>query len=184
MKKQRRKLRMMALRTNKGRALIEAGQVQRFHTTPVHMSRSIGEHSWNMAALLFTLHPEPPMRLVKAVLFHDVAERWTGDIPAPAKWSEPVLNDVLERMEQELLEAFEIKIKLDEHDTDWLKALDILELTLHMRQEMEMGNKLVARIYDTGYTILMSIWVPTVIKDWFLSQINEEPRCPEKLEDL
>jgi len=175
----------MALRTNKGRALIEAGQVQRFHTTPTHMSRSVAEHSWNMVTLLFTLYPEPPIRLVKACHFHDVAERWTGDIPAPAKWSEPMLNEVLKRMENEILEAFDLTFKLDKHDTDWLKALDILELTLHMRQEMEMGNKLVARIYDVGYEILMETWVPSPVFDWFKEQIMiAEARCPERLEDL
>ena len=76
----------------------EGGNVLRCHTVPHHGQYSVGKHSYDALSLLLLLHPNPSMNLVKATLWHDCAERFVGDMPAPAKWL-LVLSMLLGRLE-------------------------------------------------------------------------------------
>ena len=67
------------------RAARESVAVRRAHIMYTARHYDIAQHCYNMAAMLMLLHPNPSAELIKAVLFHDVAERWTGDMPATAK---------------------------------------------------------------------------------------------------
>lgn len=69
------------------RAARESGAVRRAHIMHTLRHYDIAQHCYNMTAMLMLLHPEPSLTLIKAVMFHDVAERWTGDIPHTAKTS-------------------------------------------------------------------------------------------------
>ena len=77
------------------RSLRESGNVKRVHTIPVvgDVTYTVGSHSWNAVSLLYQLHTGPSHNLVKALLWHDCAERWMGDIPWPAKHYNPYDRD-------------------------------------------------------------------------------------------
>jgi 5'-deoxynucleotidase YfbR-like HD superfamily hydrolase len=129
------------------KALRESGMTERLHVIPHHRHYDVAQHSWTMAALLFALHPSPSQNLLWAVLFHDVPERWTGDIPWPAKQGE--LGDAIEELEHKISKQLGLRFDLTREDVQWLEALDCLELLLYCEDEMDMGNRMVARCWET-----------------------------------
>lgn len=118
----------------------EAGTVRRCHIVPHHGQYNIAQHSYGAVSLLLLLHPKPSLKLIKAVQWHDVAERWLGDVPAPAKWEHTELGEVYERAEAELLKRLGLFAQLTDLEQEWLKAVDTLELWLWCREEEALGN--------------------------------------------
>lgn len=118
----------------------EAGTVRRCHIVPHHGQYNIAQHSYGAVSLLLLLHPHPSLNLIKAVQWHDVAERWLGDIPAPAKWTHTELGEAYERAEEELLKRLGLFGELTDLEVAWLKAVDTLELWLWCREEEALGN--------------------------------------------
>lgn len=118
----------------------EAGTVRRCHIVPHHGQYNIAQHSYGAVSLLLLLHPNPSLTLIKAVQWHDVAERWLGDIPAPAKWTHTELGEAYERAEEELLKRLGLFAQLTDPEQAWLKAVDTLELWLWCREEEALGN--------------------------------------------
>jgi 5'-deoxynucleotidase YfbR-like HD superfamily hydrolase len=93
--------------------------------------------------------------LMKAALTHDMAEQFTGDIPAPAKWASDELQDALHKLE----EKFEIyeempSYPITKHEMEVLKAADMLDLVLKCAEEMMMGNDTVKPMVATGLLYL------------------------------
>lgn len=128
--------------------LREAGAVARCHTFPHCGDYSVGQHSWDAASLLLALHPHPTIALVKAVLWHDVAERWTGDVPAVAKWRSPELVDALALAEARVFDALGIQPLdgLTLNEQIWLHAVDKLELWLWCKDQLQLGNRRAAAV--------------------------------------
>jgi 5'-deoxynucleotidase YfbR-like HD superfamily hydrolase len=123
------------------RIIREAGHVKRCHTLPHHGSYNIAEHSWQAAMLLLHLHPNPSLDLVKAVMFHDVAERYCGDMPAPTKWAHPKLAEAQEDAEVAVLTKLGLlNYPLSLNDLAWLSAVDKLELLLWAYDQEALGN--------------------------------------------
>ncbi len=152
---------------NQIKALLEAGQVERLHATPHHRPYNVATHSWNMAAMLCQLHPNPSSHLIKAVLFHDVAERYVGDMPSPGKWwISPAIGQILQKVEEEIQHLLGVSFELTERDRDWLKALDLVELFYFCCEEMAMGNSHVKSIIETCWELLNEDWVPSAVHDW------------------
>jgi 5'-deoxynucleotidase YfbR-like HD superfamily hydrolase len=120
--------------------LREASRVERAHTLPHHGSYTNGQHQYDAVMLLFSLHPNPSMNLVKAVLTHDVGERWCGDIPAPAKWSDGEYAKRSQQLEARCLKSLGYDIILTEEERMWLKAVDSIELLLWAKDQIAMGN--------------------------------------------
>lgn len=154
--------------------LIESGRTERFHNLPHHLPYSVAQHSWNMVAILEVLYPDAPVRLVKACLFHDSAERWTGDMPAPGKWWLcPEANSFLKEAEAEVLSSLQVNYAdgLRSDEKAWLKALDLLELYLYCWSEMDMGNRGAEQAYNTCKQILEEDWVPGAVKQFIVSTV-------------
>jgi len=124
--------------TDQAKCLWEGGLTRRLHTVLHLQHYDVAQHSWRMAALLFALHPNPSQKLLWAVLFHDVPERWVGDMPAPAKWNG--LGDALEKAEHKIAKKLDIDFDLEWEEVLWLKGLDILELFLFCEDEVRLGN--------------------------------------------
>ena len=123
------------------RAIREAGHVRRCHTLPHVGHYDVANHSWQALALLHALHPNPSTNLIWALAFHDVAERFTGDIPAPAKWGSPELVAVLRELELRIDVALNTVFHLTADEVLWLNAIDRLELLLWAEDQMAMGNR-------------------------------------------
>jgi 5'-deoxynucleotidase YfbR-like HD superfamily hydrolase len=118
----------------------EGGMVERCHAMPKHGAYNVAMHSYNAVSLLLLLHPSPSITLIKAVLWHDVAERWTGDIPRPAKWASPDLNKADKELEMEIMSYLQLYEDLTEEEKNWLGAVDLLELFMWTCDETALGN--------------------------------------------
>lgn len=127
----------LANKTTRLIALREAATVVRCHIMPAHRRPSVGEHSYNMVNMLLVLHPDPPMGLIKACMWHDVAERWLGDMPAPTKRRVSGFED----MESHILSVLQLGYSLSEEDQRWLHGLDKAEILLWAKEELTMGNQ-------------------------------------------
>lgn len=119
----------------------EAGGVKRFHTTPIHGENLISAHSWGVTVLILGLNPNCSKELLKAAIYHDIAEHYTGDVPWPAKARWIDLKLALDEVEHELENWLEIKTSLTAEELWWLKGADLLELALFAYQQREMGNR-------------------------------------------
>lgn len=126
--------------TNLVTMLREASNVRRCHTLPHHGEYTVGKHSYDAVMLLFALHPNPSMNLVKAVLVHDLGERWCGDIPAPAKWSDGELAKRLDQLETRCIRSLGFDMDLTSEERIWLNAVDKVELLLWAKDQLALGN--------------------------------------------
>jgi len=124
------------------------GSVKRWHTTPVHSQQTVASHSWGVAALLVDIAGSAiSVNLLKAALYHDVAEYDTGDIPAQAKWGDVDLCKALTSMERGIEHELDIQIPLTPEEEDLLKAADLLELMWFCIEEARLGNTNVQSIF-------------------------------------
>ncbi len=121
----------------------EAGHVMRCHTIRTNSYHDVAQHTYNVMVLLHALHPCPSSVLVKAVLYHDVQERWTGDVPAGLRYFAPEVRTGFKKAEKVVNEKLRIPMPdfLIEHSQKWLTALDQLEFWLWCHDEIHLGNE-------------------------------------------
>lgn len=131
-------------------AFREGGQTQRVHTFPHNREYNVAVHCYNALTLLYTIYPgEPSTNLVKALLFHDTPERWTGDTPAPAKWASSELKEHLADLENKILKWLEVEhyfTQLTDREVEWLNAVDLLELYMWAHEQEAQGNTVAAKM--------------------------------------
>ena len=143
-----------------------SGLVKRFHTIPMHSHQTTAAHQWGVAAIILALHPSPRLELVRAALFHDVAERETGDMPYTFKGRDPQFKVQMDRMEQDVLEEYYgISFNLTLDEQNWLKCADMLELVIYCAHEIAMGNNHALLPYKNGIEALMGGKKPKEIED-------------------
>lgn len=121
------------------RAFREAGNVRRSHTIPYHGEYTNGKHCYDALSLLLVAHPDPSTNLIKAVLWHDTAERWLGDLPHPAKKAFPMLGEEYAIAEEAILGQLGIP-SITNEELVWLKAVDALEFWLWAKDQEAIGN--------------------------------------------
>lgn len=158
----------------------EAGYVRRCHTIPIIGEYTVGKHCYDALSILLILHPEPSLNLIKAVLWHDVAERWTGDTPAPAKWSNPDLNFHLREMENRILRLRGFKFELTAEEECWLRGVDMLEFLMFAYEQIQMGNKCMSAYFHKARNVFISAphHYPTICFEIAITW------SPERLEEL
>ncbi len=124
------------------RAQREGGQVTRCHTTPHHRHYDNAQHSFNMLLLLFELHPNPSMQMVRAVMYHDLAERYTGDLPSTVRHYRPEVKEEMVMLAKLIDDQMGTSYHwyLTNDDEIWLKALDDLEFYLWCCDQSALGN--------------------------------------------
>lgn len=161
----------------------EGGNVLRCHTVPHHGQYSVGKHSYDALSLLLLLHPGPSMNLVKAVLWHDCAERFVGDMPAPAKWLNQTLGEEYEKAEREAQEASGLKLpELTEEEQNWLTAVDRVELLLWAEEQSALGNRHIQGLMTAswGWLTQNAAKVPAEVRDFvegfIWRRLDNDPR--------
>lgn len=111
------------------------GQTTRYHTKP-QVSRFLqtdADHSWGVAAIIITLHPNPSRKLICQAIFHDSGEKWAGDLPFDFKRAFPNLAADHGRAETLLCMKHGVpQIALDDEEARWLKFADQLECHLYV----------------------------------------------------
>ena len=101
---------------------IEGGRVKRCHCFPTHSNQTVGLHTFNAVSMLLILCPDPTINMIKALQFHDMAERCLGDMPAPAKERNPDLCSHYEDVERNILKEYGMYPMLDPREYMWVRS--------------------------------------------------------------
>jgi hypothetical protein len=119
--------------------------VERCHGVRHARSYSNAMHQWGVAALLYQLWPGDFGRLGAHCLFHDTAEAWVGDIPAPTMRWVPGLRETIGKIEGGLCARYGLprEDSLNAEDHAKMKACDRLELWFWCQEELAAGNRFV-----------------------------------------
>lgn len=136
------------------------GSVRRYHTKQVHNFQNVAAHSWGVACILLDIVPvhEQTVGLLRAALYHDLAEYDTGDTPAHAKWASKDLKKALDEFEKRVEDEFKLCVPLSMNETAWLKIADMLELMWYVLEERRMGNRNVDEIFSRGHDYLTELF--------------------------
>jgi 5'-deoxynucleotidase YfbR-like HD superfamily hydrolase len=138
----------------------DGNAVTRWHTRKMLTRDSVGEHTANVLSIVFALCPDrrPSMALIGATLLHDIAEQWTGDIPATAKWDSPELKEAADNLEKRKLgENWLEQPQLTDEEALILKWADMLELCYRCLDEINLGNRNAYEIFDRGVDYLRNL---------------------------
>lgn len=142
----------------------EGGAVKRVHTIPWIGEYTVAQHTFGMLMLLDLLHPAIASRIVKYILWHDIAERWTGDAPGGLRYFDEDVRKNFKLAEKEVIEKFEFPtVALDEDGKAWVRSLDQLEFWLACHDQEAMGNQ----------NVLPYI---KAVDDWFHENCKEIPK--------
>lgn len=125
-----------------------AGRVTRYHTWPRLKEQSVGEHTWQLLRILDCVWPEMPVQVWRAVLWHDVGEIATGDMPYPVKRNNAILGDEMDRLEQEAIRATLGKWRPDgrmpsmlDSERTIVKTCELVEMWEWGLEEAAMGSR-------------------------------------------
>ena len=153
-------------------------RVKRCHTIPIIQTHTVGDHTSQAMAYvveLLALNSEPETyyetlgRCMMHMLQHDVAEAYTGDMPADAKQEQPDLSLALGRVEQLWERAHLRSVRLTAQDRVICKAADWLQLMDFCVQERLMGNKSVDQMFHNISEYLLAhdaTQLPGVYQMW------------------
>ena len=120
--------------------LRKGGAVKRWHTITNVKEQTVASHSWGVASILLDLWPDSSNNLIRAALWHDVAELHTGDIPAPIKWENKEFAHACDKIEKRVQKQLHLFKQLDSVEKTKLKIADLLELMWYCLEEIELGN--------------------------------------------
>lgn len=127
-------------------------KVKRYHTVDTLVPETVGHHSANVAHLVMSLEPRCGKDLIVAALCHDLAEQYTGDIPATAKWASAKLAAVVKEVESSYMGL--LQVELTDYEKCVLKQADMLDLCFKCYEEFRLGNKEVVPIIRRGIQFL------------------------------
>lgn len=149
-------------------AMREGGGVKRHHTYKISGEDTVGNHTFNMLNLLLALNPEPSGNLIKAVLWHDIAERFVGDTPSPVKKAYPAIKAALKQAESDIDDKLGIKVQLSKEEDAWLHGVDKVEYYLWLHEQPQTPT-IQAKISSSLQRIKDDDVMPPVVKDFALA---------------
>ncbi len=151
----------------------EAGAVRRLHCYYVIGEYNVGIHTFNMLGLTRLLWPDCRAELLWAILEHDLPERVTGDIPATTKWRGYIHDVDMAAWENRILQEFGMDEphgnKLSPQEKKFLKGVDLIELWMFCREQVQMGNKTLSAVCETVAKYFNDNWSqthPVIQKAW------------------
>lgn len=122
-------------------------EVTRYHTVFTINKETVGHHSHGVAMMALMIDPSASASLLKAALYHDLAEQVVGDIPSPAK-REFDLGRKLDELEDSIIEQAGIEIPdLTPEESRVLKLADIAQGALFCAREIQLGNVRLIPVY-------------------------------------
>lgn len=128
----------------------KGGQVKRYHTVPMLNNDSVAQHSWGVAVILLDIKPNASAELIKAALYHDVTEYYTGDVPATTKWANPGIKKQLDELETMYEQVLDIRVPLAGNERQLVKYADMADLVLNCLHEYKMGNRYAKVLIERG----------------------------------
>lgn len=124
----------------------DGANVTRWHVERVTPQRN-SEHCHGVAVILCFIC-DPSSNLIKAGLFHDLAEKHAGDMPAPIKWEYPEFAKMLAELENRCLDRLGLAIELTREEERLLKIADYLDASYYMLEQRRWGNRYADEIFN------------------------------------
>ena len=107
--------------------VLKAGTVQRYHSVDLSVRQDVSQHTWEACVIALYLDPNCSANVLKYLMMHDVAERFTGDIPAPIKANNKTIKSLFDTIEKEYLDSIGWEIpEVTEEEYYLIKQADIL----------------------------------------------------------
>jgi 5'-deoxynucleotidase YfbR-like HD superfamily hydrolase len=143
-------------------AIRKGGNVNRFHTIVTHREHLVSSHSWGVTAIVDYLTSQAgSASLLRAALYHDVAEYVTGDVAADTKIAYPVLKETLDNITATVELDLGIRIPLGDFERSILRYADLADLGLNCLEELSLGNRnmisILANVQDLSYKEMNSL---------------------------
>lgn len=139
--------------TDKLALILSGGEVRRYHQDGTVWPQPVSSHTWRTLVILLYFWPDISKQVILATIYHDVAERYTGDVPATVKINNPEIAEALKIMEVKFTQFLNLPSEHDLSVSDYsrLKCADYIELCITCRgpygkrawQIYERGEKLV-----------------------------------------
>ena len=131
--------------------MIRASHTRRFHNGTTIKEQTVGQHTMNMLIIADTLYDgNPPAPLIRSIIYHDMHEAITGDIPWPMKR----INLNVEREIRLVEKDINTNHQWDVPDHPMLGPIDMLEFFSFICRERALGNKNNTDEYLTALNIL------------------------------
>lgn len=156
------------------RAQLEGGRVKRCHTVDYIGHYDNAQHSFNMLLIYCALHPNPQRDTMRAIMYHDLAERYTGDLPAPSLLEFPDLRDGIKGVEAHCRAAMGVSFELSPNEQNWVNCIDKIEHWLWANRQLLMGNTLVEAHVRKLDEILGNLPMPNELRDFMLHFRHEQ----------
>ena len=137
--------------------VLEGGEVKRYHTLATIGEQTVGSHSWGVAWILHWLQPDISKIAMLKALTHDVAEKQTGDMPAPTKWNNKDLASELSIVEKDIEQKLGIDYDLTPEEKEFFKQSDLFELLLYCVNQRSLGNTNVNVVFSNGVEKLVDM---------------------------
>lgn len=131
-----------------------AGSVLRYHTWPTLQQQTVADHSFHVLRIYAAMFGPPPEEVTWYILWHDLGEIATGDIPFPVKSQNWELKDTLDNLERDACESMgkpETGLLTDHTQRRRIKICDLIEMHEFGRVEVAMGNTLAQPVVDDTY---------------------------------
>lgn len=126
-------------------------RVKRLHVVPTIKENTVGQHTVHALRLVYYLaEKNPECRLDRCILHmlqHDVAEQYTGDVPANFKQNHPEANQQLKHAEKQWEYAHLQDPTLTETEAALCKMADWLQLQEQCIYERQLGNQLIRPVW-------------------------------------
>jgi 5'-deoxynucleotidase YfbR-like HD superfamily hydrolase len=154
--------------------LLNAAYTRRFHTVRDNTEvQTIGEHSFGVSLIICNLHPNPTVNLLKAAIYHDLAEKELGDIPGQAKWRFQDYDKAFLKAERVVNIEYGIEVFLEPEEQLWLACADMLELYLYsiyrsglVRAEPAIWSAIRGRVYE-WFNSRLDVIPPEIAREVF-----------------
>lgn len=132
-----------------------AGGVLRYHAYPTLQRQTVADHSFHVMRIYWTIFKRIPEIVAEFILWHDMGELVTGDMPFPFKAKHPAIKALLAPLEAEAVTAMGGEaIPLDKWLHRRIKACDLLEMLEFGLHEKALGNAYsLPIIHDTAREI-------------------------------
>ena len=128
-----------------------AGAVNRFHTRPTVKEQDIAQHTFNMQLIAINLCERKDIVFVlEAILYHDLHEVYTGDIPANMK-RDTTMSAFMEETERRWNYEHRLdEIKITSEEKLVIGIIDRIEFLHYLLRERRLGNRNCVKEFQRG----------------------------------
>lgn len=123
---------------------LDGAEVERYHTIRTLQRETVGHHSHGVA--MFVILMGGGEDVIRAALFHDLAEHLLGDIPSPAK-KQYGIGEQVSALEDKILKTVGFVVELDPAEQRMLKFADIFQGMSFCSREVKLGNKKLITVF-------------------------------------